>query len=115
MLFRSALLRACPNLHHLHLDTPFFLKLLDVPSTLDTITIEAPPREHIVGWESFSTIMGYNVSAALHRGLLPARFVGHRRTLIVRTGLAEPHGYKPVREACGQYGVVLVKEVVYMH
>ncbi|KAI0714543.1 hypothetical protein C8Q76DRAFT_428183 [Earliella scabrosa] len=107
-----ALAQTCPELRHLQIDTPFFLKLIEIPPTLDTLTIDAPPRVYILGRPPYSTIMGYNVSAALRRGSLrpPGR---RRRTVVVQTGREDPYGYEFAREACAQYGIVLLKEVVY--
>ena len=106
-----ALARTCPELRHLHIGTPFFLKAIDIPPTLDALTIEAPPRVRIVGRGPFSTIVGYNVSAAVSSGSLSS--ARRRRTVFVRTGREDPDGYESAREVCAQYGVVLLKEVVY--
>lgn len=114
------LLRLFPGVRHLHLDAPVFLKLLDPPHALETVTLEAPPKAYIAGREPYATIMDYNVAAALRRGFLrwPDRDRdvsdgGGTKTIVVRTGTVDPLGFEAAKAACEEYGIVLKKEVVY--
>ncbi|KAI0756060.1 hypothetical protein C8Q80DRAFT_4772 [Daedaleopsis nitida] len=116
------LFRLFPNVRHLHLDSPVFLKLLDPPHSLDTVTLEAPPKAYIAGREPFATIMGYNVAAALRRGFLRWSDRGDlheqqerkTKTIVVRTGAVDPQGFEAAKAACGEYGIAIEKEVVYV-
>ncbi|RDX44251.1 hypothetical protein OH76DRAFT_1421457 [Lentinus brumalis] len=104
-------LRAFPNLQHLHLDQPSFLKFLESPHSLHTITLEAPPSP------PFSSLLEYNITSALRRGFL--QWPGRKHavappTIVVHTGLAEPVGFGQAQLACTQYDVALRREIVYM-
>ncbi len=111
------LLHTFPNLQQLHLEQPSFLKLLDSPHSLHTITLEAPPTQRISGRAPFSSLLEYNIPAALRRGFLQWPRREHAvasPTIVVHTGLAEPLGFEQAQLACTQYDVALRREIVYM-
>ncbi|KAI0696867.1 hypothetical protein C8T65DRAFT_29855 [Cerioporus squamosus] len=113
----ARLLHAFPNVQHLHLDRPVFLKLLDSPHSLHTVTLEAPPVRSIPGMAPFSSLIGYNISAALRRGFLQwprQERTAPPPTIVVHTGLTEPPGFKLARLACAEHGVTFRRKIVYM-
>ena len=114
-----------PSLQHLHLENAVFLKRLVrlLPRTLTTLTLDAPLTRPIAARPPYSSLLDYNVAAALRRGLLrPARHDGTggndgdgaARTIIVHAGTADPYGWTAARAACGEAGVRLVKVVSYL-
>lgn len=111
------LLEAFPNLRHLHLDHPFFLKDLNVPPTLETLTLEAPPQVVIQGQPPRSFLLGYNISAALKRGLMrsdpQAMEQQTQKTIVVHTGTVEPYSWGSVVSSCAEAGVRLIRHISY--
>ena len=104
------LLLAFPKLRDLHLDSPVFLKFLDTPYSLDTLTIEAPPMEQVPGGAVFSTLVGYNLVAGLRQWPADKRAPS---TIVIRSGREDPHGLDAVRAVCTELGIELRKEVIY--
>ncbi|KAH9941340.1 hypothetical protein B0H21DRAFT_753223 [Amylocystis lapponica] len=94
---------ACfPRLRTLCLDEPTFLKaLIPAPRTLTTIVIEAPPLP-----SGHATIHGWNVAAALNRGLTVSR-------IVVNTGANEPLGWTQAAAAAAAHGVILERRCTY--
>ncbi|KAI0674012.1 hypothetical protein C8Q78DRAFT_1076957 [Trametes maxima] len=102
---RARVAETFPGLRELQLDAPLFLKYFATPRGLE---------------------VGYNVGAGLKNGFLSApraraRAGGAsddaawaRRTVVVRVGAeAEPLGWSQAETACLQFGVRLVKDVVF--
>ena len=105
-----ALRTTFPRLAHLHLRAPAFLKRLcgALPRSCATLTLDAPPAARIPGRGAYSSLMDYNLGAALRRGL--AETV---RAVVVRSGPEEPFGWAAAREACIEFGVDLTHVVAY--
>lgn len=122
---RSLGVRIVPNLRHLHLESPVLLKILDLPRTLETLTLDAPfmaryVRDEKTGEKTsvvhYSTLVGYNLPSALRRGLL--RHAGDsyvRRQVVVCAGEDDPHGFLSAKNTCEEYGIELRKDVVFRH
>lgn len=113
--FKNAFGRTFPNLRELQLDAPLFLKYLDAPRTLESVTISAPPTMKL-----FCSIQAYNVATGLRRWLEwregESVSKGRRMPLkkvVVRTGKDEPIGWQQAREACERFGVEIVREVYF--
>ncbi|RDX53915.1 hypothetical protein OH76DRAFT_1399084 [Lentinus brumalis] len=115
---RRVFLHVFPNIGHLHLEQPTILKLLDPPHSLHTATLEAPLLQPIPGLAPSSSLVGYNITAALRRGFLQWRPRRARAvsppTIVVYTSFAEPIGFEQARAACAEHGVALRREIVYM-
>lgn len=106
------------SLRELHIAQPIALKCLIgfVPPTLERLTIEAPVAEHIKDRAAYSSILEYNIAAGLRHGLSlrgPAR--AGLQKIVVLTGKEEPIGWSSAKQACEEYGVELVHEVVSNH
>jgi len=104
-----------PDVVHLHLESPCFLKgLCPHPPSLEVVTLEAPPTQSITGREPFSSIMGYNVAAALNNGFLrqPETTLPQRR-IVVNTGPVLPLGWRQAQEACELHGIALHQNCVH--
>ncbi|RPD54452.1 hypothetical protein L226DRAFT_539846 [Lentinus tigrinus ALCF2SS1-7] len=131
----ATLLESFPNLRHLHIESPVFLKTLRPPASVETLTLDAPPVMRIQGRQAFSSLIEYNVSAAVRRGFMSLspspsgsesesesvqpdvtdeRRNGKRRKIVVRTGAEEPFGWVSAKAACDEAGIELVKVVEYV-
>ncbi|OJT05622.1 hypothetical protein TRAPUB_3545 [Trametes pubescens] len=112
--FAGSFARAFPKLRELQLDAPMFLKYLDVPPALESITICAPPSK------PFCSIQNCNVGAGLRRWMEPkpgkeGRAIPMRlKKIVVRTGVEEPSGWRQAQRACERFGIRFVREVVYV-
>ncbi|OJT02910.1 hypothetical protein TRAPUB_6580 [Trametes pubescens] len=95
-----------PGVEHLHIDTPHILKHITPLPALHTLTLEVP--WYRAGQQS--SIMAYNLAAAVNRGLLggPPR-AAIRRTVVLHSPGAEPVGLAIARVACEQHDIVLVR------
>ncbi|KAI0801536.1 hypothetical protein C8Q74DRAFT_1365122 [Fomes fomentarius] len=111
------LLHFFPNLRHLHIGHPIFLKELDPPHTLETLVLEAPLARYtyIACREPYSSLIGFNIASALKRGFMrwPSATGGAQKRIIVRTGEQVPYGWAAAQAACNRFGVGLKKVVVY--
>lgn len=106
--------RAFPKLRELRLDTPMFLKYLDIPPALEIITICAPP------FRPFSSIQNCNVVEGLRHWMEPKAGTGGEaistqlKKIAVRTGVDEPLEWQQAQKACKRFGILFVREVCYM-
>ncbi|GBE88419.1 hypothetical protein BKA93DRAFT_78402 [Sparassis latifolia] len=107
------LLSRFPNLRHLHLDSPFFLKYLRASPTLETVTLDAPPSRVIATREPMSSLVGWNIGAGLNRGFLKGGATSSRRRILVNTGTKEPMGWSQAQIACDAHGVVLERRCIF--
>ncbi len=120
----ATLLECFPNLQHLHLENSVFLKTLYPPASLRMLTLDAPPVQRIEGREPFSSLLEYNLAAAVKRGFMAAPVAAdrdegdsedrpRRRKIVVRTGAGEPFGWMAAQAACNEAEIELVQAVVY--
>ncbi|KAI0652756.1 hypothetical protein C8Q79DRAFT_923109 [Trametes meyenii] len=113
-----------PGLRELQLDAPLFLKYFaPTPRGLEVVRLDAGPPGDPLRY----SVQGYNLGAGLKNGFLGAPQAGRaarrargsqdawaRRTVIVRIGAeVEPLGWQQAESACVEFGVRLVKEVVF--
>ncbi|EMD33321.1 hypothetical protein CERSUDRAFT_117942 [Gelatoporia subvermispora B] len=101
------LLCGFPHLTHLHLETPIFLKFLRVPVSLEVLILDIPPSP------PFTSMLNWNIGAALNRGFFKRVSEGHRRSIVVLTGLEEPSGWLQVQQVCAAHGILLRRNNVY--
>ncbi|KAI0629121.1 hypothetical protein C8Q77DRAFT_306560 [Trametes polyzona] len=103
------LMSAFTNLERLHIDNPVFLKHIIPPTTLRTLTLEASPAS----LARSGSIVGYNISSALRRGLFGAKVPAEQqcRTVIINTSTDDdkPVGWIPAAKACQDHGIALVQ------
>ena len=112
---RSALFDTFPNLRHLHLENPVFLKDLKPPHSIETLTLDAPPLKRIVGREPYSSVIDYNIPAALRRGFMCWPKKGNtQRKIVVRAGVDTPYGWASAATACAEANIRLEKVVAYL-
>ncbi|KAI0688574.1 hypothetical protein C8T65DRAFT_118974 [Cerioporus squamosus] len=115
----ATLLECFPGLRDLHLENPVFLKTLCPPAALRTLTIDAPPVRRIEGRQAFSSIIEYNVTAAVKRGFMSALSAaadeggGIRRKIVVLTGAEQPFGWVSAKATCDEAGIELVQVAEY--
>ncbi|KAI9065723.1 hypothetical protein FKP32DRAFT_1567305 [Trametes sanguinea] len=103
------------DLEHLHIDTPYILKCLNIPPGVRQLTLEAPPIYYLPSLGHFSSMMGWNIVSALALGLFKRDDdpKAKRRKIVVNAGPTEPLGWKRVRAACEAHDVDLELRHVY--
>ncbi|OSD02343.1 hypothetical protein PYCCODRAFT_1445227 [Trametes coccinea BRFM310] len=103
------------DLQHLHLDTPYILKCLNIPPSVTQLTLEAPPIYYLASLGHFSSLMGWNIVSALSLGLFKPGddSRARRRKIVVNAGSSEPIGWKQVLAACEAHDVELELRHVY--
>lgn len=123
----ATLLEGFPNLRRLHIENPVFLKTVRPPAGMETLVLDARPLSEIVGREACSSLVGYNVGAAVRRGFMSACTGGGggesdgdgdgargRRRIVVLAGVEEPCGWAGAKAACDEVGIELVRVVEYV-
>ncbi|KAI8969874.1 hypothetical protein BD414DRAFT_525684 [Trametes punicea] len=104
-----------PDLKHLHLDTPYILKCLDIPPSVTKLTLEAPPLHYLPSLGHFSSLMGWNIVSALSLGLFkPDHANAPRKKIIVNAGPTSPAGWPQALAACTAHSVDLELRHVYV-
>ena len=104
-----------PRLEHLHFDTPYILKCLTHPPSLQLVTLEAPPSHFIASRGYFSSVIGWNIGSALSCGFLKREHEDSpRRKIIVNSGPSEPVGWRHAKAACEAHGIVLELRCEYL-
>ncbi|OCH94872.1 hypothetical protein OBBRIDRAFT_788870 [Obba rivulosa] len=102
------LLRGFPKLRQLHLGHPVFLKFLDVPHSLEVLILDVAPNP------PFSSMMGWNIGAALNHGLFKrAEDEQPRRRIVVNTGAEEPTGWLQAQQACSGHEILLQRRCMF--
>ncbi|EJF56670.1 hypothetical protein DICSQDRAFT_174712 [Dichomitus squalens LYAD-421 SS1] len=119
--FSYYLMTLFPNLSHLHIDTPYFLKNLTTPPNVTLVTIEVPPVHYSTSHGQFSSLSAWNIVSALTLGFFKTRVdpeeenppPPRRRKIIVNTGPQEPQGWAVAVAACKAHNVELELRRVY--
>lgn len=116
-LFRNILMRM-PAVRHIRLEGPTFLRRFTPCRTpLESLTLDAPPMQAIARREPYSSVMEYNITAALNRGLMrrdKKDWGKSPRCIIVNTGVQLPLGWEHAQAACVAHGVTLERRCVWM-
>ena len=119
---RNVLSHVFPHLRHLHLDQPVLLKLLQLPETLEALTLEtiAMPRSLDTTSDSsgrsttpWRSMQGYNVVSALRSGLMQGPNSGSgAKTIVVMGRREKTYGFEAAQAACVAHGIELRADFV---
>ena len=94
--------RMFPILSRLHIETPVSLRTVDVPHTLKTFTIDAPPVPYEYEGPVRGSLSRWGLGAALHEGFMRLDEGPEPREVVVRTFARDPEGWAEAVEACSR-------------